>query len=65
MLDILKNIGPSELVIVILVIGGMFGSQKVKKLAEGLGESARELKNIKHDLDTVKSDVSEVIGGGK
>jgi len=65
MLDILKNVGPAELVIVILVVGGVFGSQKLKKLAEGLGESARELKGIKQELDSVKSDVSEVIGGGK
>lgn len=65
MLDILKNIGPAELVIVVLVVFGMFGGQKVKKLAEGLGESARELKKVKQELNSVKSDVAEVIGGVK
>lgn len=58
MFDFLKNIGPVELIIVVLVVGGMFGSQKIKKLAEGLGKSAKELKKV-------KSDVVEAIGGVK
>lgn len=65
MFDFLKNIGSSELVLIILVISGLLGSQKVKQLAEGLGESARELKKVKTELDNVKTDVSETIGGAK
>jgi len=62
---LLKNIGATELVIIVLVIGGLFGGNKFKQLAERLGESAKELKNVKHELDNVKSDVAEVIGGVK
>ena len=63
MLDVLKNIGPAELVMVVLILGGMLGSQRLKQLAEGLGESARELKKVKTELNSVKSDVAEAIGG--
>lgn len=65
MFALLKNIGATELVIIVLVIGGLFGGNKFKQLAERLGESAKELKNVKHELDNVKSDVAEVIGGVK
>lgn len=65
MFDFLKNIGSSELVLIILIISGVLGSQKVKQLAEGLGESARELKKVKSELNNIKSDVSEAMGGGK
>jgi Sec-independent protein translocase protein TatA len=65
MLDLLKNIGPGEIVIIVLIISGVFGSQKISKLAEGLGMSAKELKKVKEELNSVKSDVAEVIGGVK
>ena len=65
MLDFLKNIGPVELIVIIMVIGGLFGSKKIKDLAGGLGESAKELKKVKHELDGVKSEVADAIGGVK
>lgn len=65
MFDFLKNIGSSELVLIVLIISGLLGSQKIKQLAEGIGESARELKKVKSELDNVKSEVSEVIGGAR
>lgn len=65
MFDFIKNLGGGEWLIIILVVGGFLGSTKVKQLAEGLGESAKELKKVKQELDNVKSDVTEVIGGGK
>jgi Sec-independent protein translocase protein TatA len=65
MLDFIKNLGPGELVIIVLIVSGMLGSSKVKQLAEGLGESAKELKKVKQEIDNVKSDMSEVIGGVK
>lgn len=65
MLDFMKNIGPSELIIIVLVIGAVFGTKKITDLAERFGESARELKKVKNELNNVKSEVSEVIGGAK
>jgi TatA/E family protein of Tat protein translocase len=56
--NFLKNIGPAELIIIVLVIGGLFGSKKAKELAEGLGKSAKELKKVKVEIDNVKSDVT-------
>ena len=63
--DFLKNIGPAELVIIVLVVGGLLGSQRIKKLAESLGESAKEIKKVKQELGSVKSDVIEAMGGEK
>lgn len=65
MFDFVKNLGSGELVIVVLIVCGLLGSSKLKQLAEGLGVSAKELKKVKEELDNVKSDVSDVIGGGK
>lgn len=65
MFDFIKNLGGAEWLVILLVIGGFLGSSKVKQLAGGLGESAKELKKVKRELDGVKSDVNEAIGGGK
>lgn len=65
MLNILKNIGPIELIIIILVVGGLFGSQQIKKITESLGESAKKIKKVKQELSDIKSDVVGTIGGEK
>ena len=47
----LGNIGTSEIIIVGIVLVVFFGSKKLKELARGLGESTKEMKKIKHDLE--------------
>lgn len=60
MLSILKNIGPSELIIIGLVLVVLFGGSRIKDLARGLGESSKELKKVKKEIeDTATEDKSD------
>jgi len=56
----LNNIGIGEIIVVVVVLLILFGGKKLPELARGLGESAKELKNVKleieHALKDVKSD---------
>lgn len=63
MLNLLKNIGFSELVIIALVLAVVFGGQRVKQLASSIGESTKEIKRVKAELDSVKADVTDIVGG--
>jgi len=38
------NLGPTELIIILLIIMLLFGAAKLPKLARSLGESSREFK---------------------
>ena len=41
----LTNIGPTEIIIVAVVILILFGGSKLPQMGKGLGESLREFKN--------------------
>lgn len=53
MLDFLKNIGPTELVVIGLIVVMLFGSRIVVNLAKSAGETVRELKKIKKTMGEV------------
>lgn len=65
MFDVLKNIGSPELVLIAIILAAVLGGQRIKDIAGGLGESAKELKKVKEELESVKSDVADVVGGVK
>lgn len=46
----LSNLSAVEWVIVLLVLLMLFGTKKIVELGRGLGETTRELKNIKQEL---------------
>jgi sec-independent protein translocase protein TatA len=45
------NLGPTELIIVLLIVMLLFGAARLPKLARSLGESARELRKGMADAD--------------
>lgn len=47
MLNFLKNISPTELLIIAFILIVFFGSRIVTRLAKTGGETLRELKNVK------------------
>ena len=63
MFNLLKNIGLSELIIIALVLGGLFGNRKIKQLIGSLSDSTKELKGVRDELENVKSDVAHIVGG--
>ncbi len=51
------NIGSGEVVIVIIVLLLLFGGKKLPELARGLGESSKELKKVKAEINHALSDI--------
>lgn len=60
MFDFLKNIGPTELIIIGVILTVFFGSKKIVDLGKASGETVKEVKKIKKELtgamDEVKKD---------
>ena len=44
------NLGPTELIIVLVIIVVLFGGAKLPQLAKGLGEGIREFKKAQRDI---------------
>lgn len=47
----MPNIGTTEIIIIAIVLLVLFGGKKIPELARGLGESGRELKKAKNELE--------------
>ena len=45
------NLGPTELIIVLVIVLVLFGGAKLPKLAKSLGEAQREFKKGTEDAD--------------
>ncbi len=54
-----KNIGTTELIIIAVVLLVLFGGKKIPELARGLGQSGRELKKAKAELEQSLSDIKK------
>ncbi len=47
----LSNLGSGEIVVIAIIVLVLFGSKKLNELAHGLGESVKEIKKIKKDIE--------------
>ncbi len=52
----LRSIGPTELIIIVVVAVLLFGGKKIPELAKGLGEG---IKNFKSSVKTEEEDKEE------
>lgn len=50
MFNFIKNIGTPEIVVIGIIVLFLFGGKKLIELGRGLGESTKELKNVKEEL---------------
>lgn len=50
MLNFLKNLGPTELIIIGVILVVFFGSKKIANLGKTAGETTRELKKVKKEF---------------
>jgi sec-independent protein translocase protein TatA len=48
----MDTIGPSELLIILLVLVAIFGASRLPKMARGLGEGIREFRTAQRDAST-------------
>lgn len=60
MLDFFKNLSPTELIIIVVLIVVFFGAKKVTQLGKAGGETVREVKKIKNELIGDSKDEEEV-----
>ena len=49
------GLGPTELIIVAVIILFIFGAKRLPGIGKGLGESLREFNNIKKEIDPKKT----------
>jgi sec-independent protein translocase protein TatA len=45
------NLGPTELIIILVIVMVLFGAARLPKLARSLGESAKEFRNVQSAID--------------
>ena len=50
MLNIINNVSPTELGIIVVILIVLFGSTLTKKLARISGETVKEIKNLKKEF---------------
>ena len=65
MLNFIKNLGPTELIIIGVILIVFFGSKKIAQLGKTAGETTKEFKKVKKEFgDAVSelksSDASEI-----
>lgn len=56
MFGFLKNIGPTELIVIAVVVIFFFGSKIATKLGKASGETFREIKKVKKSFTEAVSD---------
>lgn len=54
-----KNLGTTEIIIIAVILLILFGGKKLPELARGLGQSGRELKKAKAELEKALTDESK------
>lgn len=56
------NLGPTELLIILVIVLVLFGGAKLPKLAKSLGEAQREFKKGTEDAEKESSETSDDAG---
>ena len=53
-----SNIGPGEVLVIVVVLIFLFGRKKLPELARGLGQSSREINKVKDEISQAISDIT-------
>lgn len=56
MIDFVKNISPTELGIIVLILLVFFGGKIITRLARTSGETVKEIKNVKKEFTKAVDD---------
>lgn len=64
MLPFLRNISPTEIIIIASILLLLFGSKFVTRIARSAGESLREIKKIKKSFTEAMDDEPNEVKGG-
>ncbi|GAB6283160.1 MAG: hypothetical protein STSR0008_19170 [Ignavibacterium sp.] len=56
-----SNIGPGEIILIIVVLLILFGAKKIPELAQGIGKGMKEFRKAVKDVDEeIKSDTKTI-----
>ncbi|MDP2585476.1 MAG: twin-arginine translocase TatA/TatE family subunit [Candidatus Levybacteria bacterium] len=55
----LNNIGSTELIIIGVILLILFGGKKLSELARGIGQSGKELRNVKKEMTNAFNDTED------
>lgn len=50
----MPNLGPTELIIILLIVILLFGAKKIPEIAKGLGKGIKDFKGAMKDGDTAE-----------
>lgn len=53
------GLGPTELIIIAIIVLLIFGAKRIPEIGKGLGGAIRELKNVKKELSSNKASENE------
>jgi sec-independent protein translocase protein TatA len=56
----MPNLGPTELIIILLIVVLLFGAKKIPEIAKGLGKGIKDFKGAMKDGETPAEDVKSV-----
>lgn len=59
MFNFIKNIGPTEIIIIVLILAVIFGAKIITRLGKTSGETFREVKKIKKEFTSAIEDDNE------
>lgn len=59
MFEFLKNIGPTELIIIGIILVVFFGSKKITELGKVGGETVKEVKKIKKEFGSAVEEIKK------
>lgn len=65
MLDFTKNISPTELIVIALILLLLFGRKVLVGIARSAGETMREVKKVKNGLSEAIEEVNKPVKGDK
>lgn len=60
-----SNIGPMEIILIVIVILLLFGAKKIPEFAQGLGKGMREFKKALKDVEEEVKDASKTDNSDK
>ncbi len=52
----LVNIGPTEVIVALVILTSILGGKKVVSMARDLGETSKQYKKIKNEISSIKID---------
>lgn len=58
------NLGLPEIILIVLVLIIVFGSKRMTDMAKNAGEAGKELKKIKKEFGSAKTEVEKIKNGG-